>query len=559
VPVCFNARVTPARAMPFRNFFRQPDFLAAAAITLAVVVFHFYFLLHAGGFWRDEVNLLNVANQNSLGGLTHDSFPVLMPLLVKIWGALGLGSADVNLRLLGLLIGYGCIAAIWLAALAARRTPPMVALALFALNSTVITYGDELRPYGLGAVFIAWLFAAALKFLKRPDWKRTGIFALAAILSVQSLFHNAVLVGAICLGAIAVCVRNKNFSAALKVFFGGFCAAVSLLPYTHNFVSGRATTLVLRTGFSWTKFFGELKTSIGFPLAQFEWLWALLVLLAVALAVKVVLRKPAANGSEKELPDSDLRLFAGATVFFALAGFLGFLQFTALPGQPWYFLPLMILLAVGFDVTLVTFQGKTKIIVLVGTLATFFVSLPYTRADLNYRFTNIDSWAGALTTEAKPGDFIVVSPWFTGITFAHYFHGTAGWETLPPLARHNDHCYDLVQEQMATTNAIAPVLEKIATALRGGHRVWFVCPADFVKGSLGASAPPADLPAPPLPQTGWLDEPYSGMWTGQMIFFLAHHGTGFREVNNPDTSRRTGENSGLFVIEGWNDSKTGTP
>ena len=551
--------MTPASATPSKNILRQPDFLAAAVITLAIGIFHFYFLLHAGGFWRDEVNVLNVAGEGSFSGLAHDSFPVLLPLLVKFWGAVGLDSVDVNLRLLGLLIGFGGIAAIWLAAWSARRKPPLIALVLFALNSTVITYGDELRPYGLGSLTIVLLFAAAVWLLKRPDWKRAGLFALCAILSVLSLFHNAVLVGAICLGAMAVSMRNKNFAAVMKVFIGGLCAAVSLLPYVHNFVSGRDATAVLRTGFSWVKFFGELKTAVGFPLAQFEWLWAALVLLAVFLAVKAVLDKPSAKNSKSEISDSDIRLFSGATIFFGLAGFLGFLQFTALPGQPWYFLPLMILLAIGFDTALATIQNKTKIAVMAFAIGTFFVSLPYTRADLNYRFTNIDSWATALTGETKAGDFIVVSPWFTGITFAHYFHGKAGWNTLPPLSRHNDHCYDLVQEQMKTTNAIAPVLEQVTAALRGGNRVWFLCPSDFVKASLGASAPPADLPVPPLSQTGWLDEPYSGVWTEQAIYFLAHHAKSFNEVNDPNSARRTGENAGLFVIEGWNEAGSNTP
>jgi hypothetical protein len=544
--------VTPAiSATSQKNFLRQPDFLSALAFTLAAIIFHFYFLLHAGGFWRDEVNLLNVANHSSLHALSQDSFPILMPLLVKFWSALGLGAADINLRLLGLLIGLGGIAALWLAAWTARRTPPVIGLVLFALNSTAITYGDELRAYGLGSFFIALLFAAAIFFLKQPNWKRVGIFSLLAVLSVQSLFHNAVLVGAISLGAIAVCVRGKNFSAALKIFLGGFIAAVSMLPYVQNFLGGREAVAVLRTGFSWSRFLGELETAVGFPWAQFAWLWFLLALTAIFFAGKVAFAKASAKNPEEKISESEIRLFSGATVFFALAGFLGFLQLTALPGQPWYFLPLMILLAVGFDAMLGTFSKKIKFFALVFALPTFLISLPVVKRDLNYRFTNIDTWATALTVESKSRDFIVVSPWFTGITFAHYFHGAAEWNTLPPIARHNDHCYDLVQVQMKTANATAPVLEKMAAALRGGNRVWFVCPADFVKQSLATTAPPQDLPAPPLPQTGWLDEPYSAMWTAQAIYFLAHHGKSFNEINNPNSSQRVGESSGLFVIEGW--------
>jgi hypothetical protein len=548
----------PANETPPKNFLRQPEWLVAAIITLAVVGFHFYFLLHAGGCWRDEVNLLNVATQHAIAEMTHDSFPLLMPLLVKIWTALGLGAADINLRLLGTLIGLGGLGALWLAAWTARRSPPLIGLVLFALNSTAITFGDELRAYGLGSLMIALLFAAAVYFLKQPSAKRAMLTALFAVLAVQSLFHNAVLVGAICLGAAAVCARRKNFCGAIQILGAGFVAAVSLLPYVQNFVAGRETVAVLRTGFSWPRFFHELETSVGFPWAQFAFVWALLALAVIFLAAKNFKNKPPENSTE-EISVADVQLFAGATLLFAIAGFLGFLWLTALPGQPWYFLPLMILVAVCFDAVFAGCSCPKQCFFIAAVATTFFISLPVVKRDLNYRFTNLDGWAAALTSEAKPGDFAVVTPWFTGITFAHYFHGAMPWTTLPPLTDHTSHRYDQVQAQMKTPNAIAPVLGKISATLRAGQRIWLVCPADFVKQSLAASASPADLPAPPLPQTGWLDEPYSATWTMQAIHFLARHGKSFRQIPAPDAGQRIAENSGLFVIEGWNDATNPPP
>ena len=548
------ARVPPATETPLKKFPRLPDFLTAGGITLAAVWFHIYFLHHAGGFWRDEVNLLNVATQHSPAEMTRDSFPLLMPLLVKSWAALGLASADANLRLLGAAIGLGGLAALWLAAWTARRAPPLLSLGLFALNSTAITYGDELRAYGLGSLMIALLFTAGIYFLKQPGWKRAGIFTLCAVLSVQALFHNAVLVGAICLGALAVCARRKNFSAALKVFGAGLVAAFSLLPYLQNFIGGRAAVAVLRTGFSWPRFFHELAAALGFPWEPFAFVWALLALALFFFAAKVVFQKVPAENPAEEISSADLRLLAGATLFAAVAGFLGFLWLTALPGQPWYFLPLMMLAVVCFDGVTATVARGAKLFILTAAVVTFFLSLRVTQRDLNYRFTNLDGWAAALTSEAAPDDFAVVTPWFTGITFAHYFHGTMPWTTLPPLADHATHRYDQVQAQMKTANAVAPVLEKISATLRAGHRVWFLCPPDFVPAALKIPTAPTDLPPPPLPQTGWLDEPYSATWTLQVIHFLAAHGKNFRQINPPDPGQRTGENSGLFVVAGWHET-----
>lgn len=45
---------------------QQPEWWLAASITLLIAWFHFYFWLHAGGLWRDEVNSLNVARANSI-------------------------------------------------------------------------------------------------------------------------------------------------------------------------------------------------------------------------------------------------------------------------------------------------------------------------------------------------------------------------------------------------------------------------------------------------------------------------------------------------------------
>jgi len=86
-------------------------------ISLAGAGIHLAFLTHAGGLWRDEVNTINLAGRHSLGEIANDSFPVLMPLTVRAWLALGLGQSDTVLRLLGVMVGLGILAALWVAAL----------------------------------------------------------------------------------------------------------------------------------------------------------------------------------------------------------------------------------------------------------------------------------------------------------------------------------------------------------------------------------------------------------------------------------------------------------
>jgi hypothetical protein len=537
------------------NLLRQPGWVAAILITLIIVGFHFYFLLHAGGFWRDEVSLINVAGHHSIGEMAKDSFPVLMPLLVKLWCSIGLNQSDAALRFLGTVIGLATVAALWLAAWAARRSPPLVSLTLVGLNSTVISYGDSIRAYGLGSLMIALTTAAVWLFLKQTSWKRAAVVAALAVLSVQSLYHNAVLIGAVCLGAAAVCVRRKSWLAATQVLTAGVPAAASLLPYVPNFLAGRETAVVLRTGISWPRFFGDLTTDLGFPWRQYLYIWGWLALLAVAGAGLAMRRaSPATDKTADAIPPDEVNLFAGTTLFLAIGGFVFFLWLTAMPGQPWYFLPIMILSAMCFDARCSTLSGSARVLLLAGAIATVLISFPVARRDLDYRFTNIDTWSRGLAAEASREDFILVTPWFYGITFDHYFNGATPWTTIPPLASHSAHSYDLVRIEIQQTNVMQPVLGKIAATLQSGHRVWLLAPVGLLKIPAPGTPPPADLPPAPLPGSGWTDDPYSIVWSMQAMQFLSSNSRSFGRINNPDTNRHIAENMELFLAGGWKNS-----
>ena len=276
--------------MPRMNSPRRPDFwltawVLALAVTAVAAGLHIYFLFHAGGLWRDEVHLVNLAGLGSLGAMSHDSFPVLMPLLVRFWEILGVGKTDSGLRLLGLLIGLGLPAALWLAAWKFRRSPPLPGLALLALNGTIIVFGDSLRAHGLGSLLILLTALAAVWFLQKTSWRRAAVWAVLAVLSVQTLFQNAFFVAAICAGAWAVCARQKNLRAALKVLFVGATAAVSLLPYLDNFIGLNAGAGSLRTGIDPGRLQATFATAFGFPMEQCRWLWPVFLLVMLAAGV----------------------------------------------------------------------------------------------------------------------------------------------------------------------------------------------------------------------------------------------------------------------------------
>jgi hypothetical protein len=455
----------------------QPERLLALFITLAIVWLHFYFLFHAGGFCGDEVNVINLASGHSLAFMTRDSFPILMPLLVHGWTRMGLANSDLTLRLLGILIGLGMVGAFWLAAWTARRAPPLISLTLLGLNGMAIFWEDYLRAYGLGSLLIVLTLSAMCFLLEKPGWRRAGILSVSAILSVQALYQNAVFFAAIGLGGWIVCMLRKDKATALKIFAAGLSAALSLLPYWERVSKWRQGTAAIRPGFSFVAAADNFNTLAAFPLPQYVWVWKLSGLAVVGLGIAAFFRSSQQSvRSNDRMTPTELQVFAGTTLLASLAGYFIFLYFAALITSPWYFLPLLALGAVCFDlgIPLTTFPRLFRAAAWGILIATVGIAIPFAARDLNCRFTNVDLIVKRLTREISPQDYVVVTPWYLGISFQRYYKGAADWDTLPPVADHSTYRFDLAQAAAENSRASQPVLGRIANTLQSGHRVWIV-------------------------------------------------------------------------------------
>lgn len=282
--------------------------------------------------------------------------------------------------------------------------------------------------------------------------------------------------------------------------------------------------------------------------------WWFFVLLAVVVAVLGrQFRKSDASSvieSSARAQAGNLPLFAGTTLLMATAGFAGFLWYAALATEPWYFITLMAVAAGCFELGLPV-RGPVRAAIFGFSLVTVLVAGVVIFADrkaVNWRFTNVDLLVPQLAA-AEPGDFIIVSPWYCGLTFERYFKGPARWETIPPLTDHSFCRYDLVHEEMKKPHAIRPLTEQAAATLRAGHRVWLV--GMMAIPVPGTPAPP-DLPPPPLPHSGWVDRPYTHNWIEQVNQFLRDHGGEFKQVYETDTGDvHYMEKLELYRVEGW--------
>jgi hypothetical protein len=317
----------------------------------------------------------------------------------------------------------------------------------------------------------------------------------------------------------------------------------------------------LRSGVELSRFFGSYNNTLGYPLSGYTYVWVLLCIVILIYACPGLHQR----ASSPPLTDNkfsdvayvhDLKLFGAVTLTLASIGFPIFFWRAQLPMQSWYVLPFLACLAVCFDAALPAFKGTLRIVILGFTVATALISVPTTSKLLKGHFSDINVYASGLNILAMPQDYIIVEPWFYGITFNYYFKGATPWETLPPLADHSTHHFDAVQTQLLNTNAIMPVLQQIARTLQSGHRVWVLA----AKGWMGVPGPnmrpPPSLPPAPLKDTGWADWPYTQVWAAQVACFAVDHSNKFGQIKNTSTEQFITEDMVLFAADGW---KTNSP
>lgn len=528
-------------------------------MSVAALHLHWIFFANAGGLWRDEAGSVQLALLPSLRDvwamLTHDLSPMLMPLAIRSWSAMGFGGTDFGLRCLGLGIGLLLLASLWTAAAMMRRGTPVVALALAGLDVTVIRAGDSLRAYGLGSALAVLMLALMWRLTQKPNFTNALLAALGAILSVQSLFQDSFFVLAAVCGGIAVCIAERRWRGAVWILAVGALAAATLVPYVHPLVKSQDWWMLEKTGFQFWRGRLYFLEAANYPTPEFKWIWLGLFLIALVFGIIVAVSSRAKMA--QDFSGRNLIFFGWISLAAGVAGFLIFLQVADLPTQPWYYVPLIAFIAVCLDAILAPCARwlQPTLAIAIGLLV--LINHPTGAAALIRRQTNADIVTARLTDQATAHDYIVVNPWYYGISFVRYYKGAASWDTLPPLGDHSIHRYDQFKIEMQKTNAIQSVLAKIAATLQSGHRVWILTDIKGAEIPPRGSQPRINLPPPPLRISRWSDSPYSVVWQSQAMCFASDHSRRFEKIPipanqpvNPDEDLR------LLVAEGWQTNST---
>jgi hypothetical protein len=460
--------------------------IVAVIGTVAASCLHILFGMNAGALWRDEVNSLEIATMRTFAemwaSLSFDSFPALFFVILRLFAGVPASVSDGSLRVFGGTIGLLILVAVWFNARWLRLGFPLISLALIGFNPMVIRYGDSIRAYGLGILLALLAIGAMWRLIESFTLRRAAVAAVIAVLSVQSLYYNAVLLFAICLAAATVTLRRRQIMQTLTVFAIGAVAAASLLPYVPTMQRVQSCNFMWKTEFTFFGLWAKAAETLGSPIPFGEWLSLILFTAALVIGLWGMLRKPAAT---EGIANDDRLLFAVAALFFGAICYTGFLRVLSYLTQPWYYVVFVAFAATCIEMIFSSVGRERRTLLARSACALLLMAASFVPALgwLEGRQTNIDIIAARLARTATPADLIAINPWIYGISFRRYYHGAAPCVTIPPIEDLRCHRVDIAKRQMMSVDPMAPVLRRMAEVLRAGHTVWLIGGLNYVTPS----------------------------------------------------------------------------
>ena len=456
----------------------------------------------------------------------NDSIPLLWHGVLRVWERAGLGGTDRDLRVLGLVVGLGIVAVLWRNARAFGAASPVASLVMLELNPMTVCYGDSLRAYGPGVLLGLLSFGAVFRLTRAVGRHQVrSAFAaatLASLLSVHTLFYNAVWLLATCVAGAAVCGLNGNRRRAGAILGIGAACAASLAAYVPMIRARAQFDRMFVYPTSPARVLGALRYALTYTpvgtAAHGDVLWSAVVVAAVVVACAGVRRRrggrtgtPADDGR----PRRDAARFCLVALGVGVPAYLGFLLALGNLMQPFYFVALLGLVAGCLDGLLggVVRRGRRAVVVAAAAVVAA-ATVPDAWRNAGIRMSNVDVAAARLRALVAPGDLIVLTPWWLASPFVRYYHGAGDVVTVPPMASLAFQRFDLLRQRMGDPHAIDPVLARVAAAARGGRHVWVV----GVVGDVLFVDPRLRLPRP-LPT--WHDREYYVLWNLQLGRALA--------------------------------------
>jgi 4-amino-4-deoxy-L-arabinose transferase-like glycosyltransferase len=199
-------------------------------------------LLRGFNFWVPELWIDEYATRWAVADVTwgeaarraihsHGQSPFYY-MIVKLSCAL-LGVSPFSLRLPSVLFGIGALALVYPLAIRIfrQRAAALCAMAIFAVNGTMIWYSQEARPYGLAlfGILLSFLSYVALLESDRPAWRVAYVLSTAGVFYAHYVFSFVVVVQILhlCLVRGASWLRSRAWPLTFLVLLA-LCAPGAL-------------------------------------------------------------------------------------------------------------------------------------------------------------------------------------------------------------------------------------------------------------------------------------------------------------------------------------------
>ena len=505
-----------------------------------VLFLHVTLYRHSGSFWRDEASTIRVATAPGWGANVEFAFDRLFPIaFCRPSAALdpcGPGTTEAGIRLFGLVISLGVVVSLACSGLALTGRAPLVAISLIAFNWSVFYFGSSIRAYGLAVLFIVPCFAAFWRVVRSPTRWNVAAALVLATLSIHCNYQNCYLLLAIGVAGACACreqaLEARSSDPHVVRDRGSFDAH---LPAHHQGIprwrrdprhqmGPKHDTRAARRGACRGEF--SSPCHLDRTVARSRRVPGLPVHSRSGPAVRP---ENAVAGAVQPSGDRDRRYCR--ILFFRINRMFPY---------PWHFIPWIafsgMVVEIGFR-TLRSAVWSPMSGLLASGLVIALCTGPIWRL-AHVRRTNLDVIAEKLTEEARPGDLILVSPFYLCPGFEHHYRGPVEWSQLPSPGR--------IKELMMTADAITPTLSKVRRTLSSGNRVWCVGGLRF----LPPNKVPWSLPPAPHSQFGWDSNAYIEEWSMQTGYFVQNHALR-RRILPVDRSVNELENVPLMCVEGW--------
>jgi len=504
-----------------------------------LATFHALQWWHSGALWRDEVNSVNAARALLADGLfnslTNDSFPVMWPVLLRLWLEVVRFEHDFAIRFLGLAVGLGLLASLFATSRWTRSGVPIASTILVGMNSVIFLHGDAVRGYGVGLLALVLLYGRVVRTVETPTRRNGGWLVVSALAATQLAFANAPAFGSIGGAAILVCLARRKWRALGMLSAASAIAALSLLPYVPIFEAhGRWFDLVRRP-----QTFGQILSvaRAGFAPSGIPSLVAWSVLSALAASgLCIAARKRGWRGL------TDAQAIAMAAAPLTMVVFAVYFKTWSSPLNPWYFVSPIAVLAMTIETGLASLDDLGSVTRLLRA-AVLFVAAVFASVTLwpvvGNRMTNVDLIARTLEARASERDLVLVMTWQAEVTFDRYYRGRSPWVTVPdfgpadaaaagwpPGNLHRFQPYLLYKARVAQSDPIRALLGRVRSTLESGGRIWIIGPIRF----LNPGETPMQLPPAPSPQWGWYAAAYEWVWSQQVAYEIQTHARDIQAV-----------------------------